>query len=171
MNQALKLLILLLWCGSAYSQVDPPNYNFSVDKFKIFMPGSELSQIQKVYGQGEITSKKSPYITYKFYVDHLRYKFIVLVQTQDKKVSDFHARLPHYFLHDVFLQSLYNRIGPQDKYKKTEESAVYIWNNKEGNKHVYSGACTITCFPIFYSVYPSQSEKIINYKPIIKSLL
>ena len=24
----------------------------------------------------------------------------------------------------------------------------YIWKNKDGNKYIYSGACTITCFPI-----------------------
>lgn len=84
---------------------------------------------------------------------------------------DFYAKLPSYFLHDIFLQSLVNRYGKQNSYVKKERSAVYIWNNIEGNKHYYSGSCTITCFPVFYSVIAlTPTEAIKDYRPLIETL-
>ena len=41
--------------------------------------------------------------------------------------------------------------------KKTGEEAFYVWETAE-LKHVYSAACTITCFPIFYSVQLSKPK-------------
>ena len=41
---------------------------------------------------------------YRFYVDQIRYKFPVFVQLDQGKALDFYAKLPSYFLHDVFHQ-------------------------------------------------------------------
>ena len=135
-----------------YAKVDPPNYDFSLDKFQIFMPGQTLAKIQASYPSKELVLQNGEFKTYKFYVEHIRYRFPILVQFKADKVTDFHARLPTYFLHDLFHQALINRYGKQDQYKNKKEQSIYIWNNQNGNKHYYVGACTITCFPIFYAV-------------------
>lgn len=122
------------------------------------MPGKKLSDIEKEYKTKELVFNDGAFKTYKFYVEHIRYRFPIFVQFKGEEVTDFHARLPAYFLHDVFHQSLINRLGNQDSYKKVEEQAVYIWNNKQGMKHVYSGGCSITCFPIYYAVRPVEHQ-------------
>ncbi len=143
------------------AKVEAPNYNFSVDTLSDFSPGTTVESIEKKYGKGSVERNVRGTQTLKFFVSHIRYKFPVLVQVNEGKVIDMYARLPSYFLHDVFLQSLVNRIGKQTSYKKTGEHAHYVWVTKD-LRHIYDGACTITCFPIFYSV-----EKIESPSPSI----
>lgn len=151
----LKLLIILpclfIMFQPLNAKVEAPNYNFSLDSLSDFYPDKPASSLEGKYGKPEEMSSEGGVKTLKFYVAHIRYKFPVIVQVQDGTIIDFFARLPNYFLHDVFFQSLVNRYGKQTTYKKTGEEAYYIWD-KEKLKHVYSAACTITCFPIFYSV-------------------
>jgi hypothetical protein len=151
----LKLILILPWLiiinQPLNAKVEAPNYNFSVDTLQDFAPGNTLDAIEKKYGKGELERSSGDVRTIKFFVSHIRYKFPVLVQLQENKVLDMYARLPAYFLHDVFLQSVVNRLGKQTTYKKTGEHAHYVWENKE-TRTIYDGACTITCFPIFYAV-------------------
>lgn len=147
------------------AKVEKPNYNFSVDTLEDFVPGKKIEELQKKYGKSETMSESGGILTLKFYVAHIRYKFPVLVQAKDGIVLDNFARLPSYFLHDVFFQSLVNRMGKQTSYKKVGEEAVYKWKKGE-TEHVYSAACTITCFPIFYSVMPVSPE----HKPILTQM-
>lgn len=130
------------------------------------MPGKTLKEIQDKYGKGEVENITSNPNVYKFYVAHIRYKFPIWVQFQNGVATDFFAKLPSYFLHDIFHQSLINRYGKQQQYKKIEEQAVYIWNDVKGLEMTYSGACTITCFPIFFNV--TRKEK--NPTPIFETL-
>ncbi len=169
MKDFLAILFILI-CAPVQALVEAPNYDFSVDKFQEFMPGNEIAPLLKKYSP-EVVGKDKEATTYKFYVAHIRYKFVTLVQVVDSKITDFHARLPHYFLHDVFHQSLINRYGLQDKYKKNEESALYIWENKKGINHVYSGACTITCFPIFYSAYDAKTKFKSSFTLLMKKMV
>jgi hypothetical protein len=145
------------------AKVEPPNYNFSLETLADFFPEKKIEDIEKKYGKAETTGNKNGVLTQKFYVAQIRYKFPVIVQVKDGKVLDFFAKLPSYFLHDIFFQSLVNRIGKQKDYKKVGEEAVYGWE-KDALKHVYSATCTITCFPIFYTVFPSSTN---GFKPLI----
>ena len=154
--------------NSAICKVDPPNYDFSVDKFQDFMPDKRIADIEKKYKGKEVIFKSGAFVSYKFYIEHVRYRFPIIVQSISGVVTDFHARLPHYFLHDVFHQSLINRLGKQDFYKKSEESALYIWKNNKNIKHIYSGTCTITCFPIFYAVKKVEHKYGGSYKSLIE---
>jgi len=138
------------------AKVEAPNYNFNLDTLSDFMPGKEIAEAEKKYGKPEEMNNIRGTLTKKFYVAQIRYKFPVLVQEQEGKILDMFARLPSYFLHDLFHQALINRMGKQTTYKKVGEEAVYTWNY-QGNTHVYSAACTITCFPIFYSVRPNDA--------------
>lgn len=147
------------------AKVEPPNYNFSLDTLQDFMPGKPNSELEKKYSKPELVEDKAGVQTLKYYVAQIRYKFPVIVQVKDGIVLDFFARLPNYFLHDVFFQSLINRHGKQTGYKKVGEEAVYIWN-KPPLKQVYSAACTITCFPIFYAVF-SEGQ---NTTPLLQQM-
>lgn len=149
------------------AKVEAANYNFSLDTLADFFPQKNRDDLEKKYGKAEVMSSKNGVETIKFYVAHIRYKFPVMVQTKDGKVLDFFAKLPSYFLHDIFFQSLVNRLGKQNAYKKVGEEAVYRWE-KDSLKHVYSAACTITCFPIFYTVFPAQNPP--GFKPLIETM-
>ena len=149
------------------AKVDPPNYNFSLETLEDFFPDKNLDDLQKKYGKPDQMGKQGQVETLRFFVAHIRYKFPVIVQVQQGKVLDFFAKLPSYFLHDVFFQSLVNRIGKQNSYKKMGEEAIYLWE-KDERKYVYSAACTITCFPIFYTVSPLKPQK--GFKPLIEIL-
>lgn len=132
------------------AKVEAPNYDFSVTTLEFFYPGKSLAEATAKFGKAEIVNTARGLKTHKFQVEQIRYKFPVLVQEKDGVIQDFFARLPSYFLHDVFFQSLVNKLGKQKTYKKTGEEAFYTWEDAE-NRFVYSAACTITCFPIFFS--------------------
>lgn len=135
------------------AKVEAPNYDFSIKTLNDFLPGQTVSDMSAKYGAPIEMSSKGEVKTLKFQVAHIRYKFPIILQTKGGVVQDFFARLPSYFLHDIFFQSLINKLGKQNFYKRTGEEAVYIWEQKD-LKHVYSASCTITCFPIFYAVQP-----------------
>lgn len=132
-------------------QIEPPNYNFSLDTLGDFYPGKKLEAIKQKYGKGEVEFDKGTAKIYKFYVSHVRYKFPVFVNIFQGESVAFFARLPSYFLHDVFHQSLINRYGKQDEYSKVGNSANYTWMNKNNLKLIYQGQCTLTCFPMYLS--------------------
>jgi len=139
------------------AKVDPPNYEFKLESLDVFLPEKKISDLDPKFGKGELVHEINKVKTHKFKLTEKRYIIQMLVQEKDGTIHDMFARLPSYFLHDVFLQSLVNKLGKQTSYKKIGEEAYYTWiiNNL---KHVYSAACTITCFPIFYSVEPTESK-------------
>lgn len=140
---------LIAW-APLNAQVEPPNYDFSLDALAVFYPGQNLQAMTQEHGEGELMEKKGKTRLYKFYIAHIRYKFPVFVQVnQNDQAVDFFARLPTYFLHDIFHQSLINRYGAQQRYFLQENNAVYKWTELENMQLTYSGTCTITCFPIY----------------------
>jgi len=163
------LFILIVNLPAVISaKVDPPNYDFSLDALAVFKPDQDLETIKKKYPGGEEISSQGSVSVWRFYVAHIRYKFPVWVQLKNGKVLDSFATLPSYFLHDVFHQSIINRYGKQDSYYKKEENAVYSWEKKTDIKMVYSGSCTITCFPLYFSmIIKSPPTDMENYKPLI----
>lgn len=160
-----KLFVVSILLGSsvlvnrAFSKVDPPNYDFSLDKLDPFTPGKTYDSLVKLKGKGETIEDNGELKVYRFEVSHVRYKFPVFVQVKKEIITDFYARFPTYFLHDIFHQSLINRFGPQDKYHRQLNDAVYVWNNAKGNKIIYSGACTVTCFPNYVSFMKVEKKK------------
>lgn len=170
--QLFILIIVLqvpIWVNQAIAEVDPPNYEFSLDSLSVFYPGSTMAQMEEAHGKGELIKDAGEVKTYRFYVAQIRYKFPVFVQIYRNKSLDFFAKLPSYFLHDVFHQSMINRYGKQETFYKKEGTALYIWNNEEGTKFTYAGTCTITCFPIYLSGTYASNEN--NELPSFQSLL
>jgi hypothetical protein len=159
--QTLLLTILpcfLMMFQPLNAKVEKPNYDFSLDTFNDFQPQKKIGDLNSKYGPALEMNALSKMKTQKFNITHIQYKFPILVQERDGVVHDFFARLPSYFLHDLFLQSLVNRLGKQNSYKRTGEEAYYTWE-VDKLRHVYSAACTITCFPIFYSVAPVETKE------------
>lgn len=144
-----------------HAKVDPKNYDFSTDTLKDFFPGSALSELEKKYGKAELMKPKGDPQMLRFWVSQIRYKFPVIVQIQDGKVLDMFARLPSYFLHDIFHQSLINRWGKQSHYKRVDEEAYYRWESDELTLH-YSASCTITCFPIYFSAAEKKKRDFLT---------
>tara|TARA_Y100000768_G_scaffold209963_1_gene158157 strand:- start:31810 stop:32232 length:423 start_codon:yes stop_codon:yes gene_type:complete len=134
------------------------------------MPGKSLEDIQKSYPDKKLKMTHGAYKTYQFSVEHIRYKFPIFVQTKAGVVTDFFARLPAYFLHDIFHQSLINRYGDQDVYKKVEDQAYYLWKNEKGLKHIYYGACSITCFPVHYAVESTKDKHTGDYQTVFERM-
>ena len=168
----LIIVAILFVVNNSHGKVDPPNYNFSLDALKVFTPKSSVKALIAKYGKGELVEDQSGIKTLKYYVAHIRYKFPVYVQVKDDEVLDFFAKLPTYFLHDIFHQSLINRFGKQDTYFKKEANALYQWNNEKGVKYIYSGACSITCFPVYYSgVIAVPDAGLLGYKPLIEKFM
>lgn len=159
-----------IFVNRAHSVVDPANYNFSLDQLAVFKPGTDIKQAIEKYGQAEVLDEKNQTKTLRFYVAHIRYKFAVLVRIANEKVIDYHARLPAYFLHDVFHQSLLNRYGKQSLYRFNNGTALYLWDNKDGVNYIYNGTCTITCFPTYLSAFPKEPP-FPGYKPLFEELV
>ena len=98
--------------------------------------------------------------------------FFLLAQVYNGQVVDFFTRLPSYFLHDAFHQALINRYGQQTSYILKDRHAFYQWLKQPGVVHSYGAACSLTCFPRYYSVHPaSPPPDLANYRPILHRLL
>lgn len=147
-------LLILLWptITITHAEIEPPNYNFSLDTLSNFYPGKTLDSIKGKYKKVSLEFDKGNSKIYKTYVSHIRYKFPVFFRVYEEKSVAMFARLPSYFLHDVFHQSLINRYGKQDQYNKVGNAATYIWDNKDNLKITYQGQCTITCFPMYIAI-------------------
>jgi hypothetical protein len=168
----IKIVILALFVTSLNGAIDPPNYDFSMDSLSGFMPGNMLEAVESKYGKAEQVGRQADLILHRVYVSHQRYKIPVYVQTYNGKILDFAARLPSYFLHDVFHQSLINRFRKQDKFFNRDKTAIYYWNDREGTDITYSGACTITCFPIFVAAkMTNPPPTLIDYRSITQQLV
>ena len=151
-----KILCLLLLTQylTAFGQESPPaqkevpNYDFSLENLKTFFPSSTRAAIERVAGKGTLIKTNGDFVIRKYYVAQLRYKFPVFVQFYQNQSIEFFARLPTYFLHDLFHQALINRYGNQDQYVRLENSALYVWKNAENNLIIYNGMCTQRAFPV-----------------------
>lgn len=145
------LLLISLFPTKSFGQIEPPNYNFSLDTLGDFYPGKKFEGMKIKYGQGELEFDRGPSKIYKFYITHIRYKFPIFVKIYQGESVGFFARLPSYFLHYVFHQSLINRYGKQDEYSKVGNAANYTWSNEKNLKLIYQGQCVLTCFPMYLS--------------------
>lgn len=139
---------------------------FNIDDLNAFEPGKKLSDIPSKFGTGENIKIQRALEIKKFTMIHEAYVFPIWVQYFNEIIIDYYTRLPSYFLHDTFHQSLINRYGNQNIYTLKDSTAVYTWENEQ-TKRIYSGGCTITCYPIFYAVINKTPNKIpTTYKPL-----
>jgi len=153
-------LVLLLMTNPTQSKIEPPNYNFSLDRLAVFYPKSPVEKMSELHGEPEVYLTEGSRKILRFSIKHERYNFPVFVEVENNISVSFFTSLPTYFLHDLFHQSLINRYGPQQKFTHLEGKSVYQWTLPE-MKLIYAGTCTITCFPLYFAV-SSESEKLIK---------
>lgn len=154
----LKLTLIPLLIIAIQAKVDPPNYNFSLEKLAPFAPESSFEEIKTLYPKYEKVTLKGGVQAFKVYVEHDRYRFPLYFQVSGDSVTNYYARLPQYFLLNIFHQTLFVKYGLQDTFKKLDEHAVYLWKNAEGRRILMVGECTITCFPNFIAEYKSLNS-------------
>lgn len=153
----IAVIVFFLLSHDAHSKVIPPNYDFSMDTLADFFPNKDQATLESKYGKGEVLRDDGQVKMVRFMVAQIRYVFPVVVQLAQGKVVDMHARLPSYFLHDIFHHSLIKRWGPQQTHQRVDEEAFYEWKNSEQIIR-YGATCTITCFPTYLSVQPSAEK-------------
>ena len=165
------LLSILCLVNTGFPQVTPPNYKFTLDKFNPVLPNKDLEGVEKAFGKGKQLFKNEEFTTLKWQMKHQQYHFPIIAQVYKKKIVDFHATLPSYFLHNIFHQSLITRYGKQSLYKRLNQHALYIWRKPEYNIF-YMAACTVTCFPVYLSVVRGKiPEEAYSYRPLIERMV
>lgn len=157
----------MIFVNTAKAEIKPIDYNFTFEKFSSIMPGKKISEIDPKYKLTLINNTNNV-LLYKFEVVHQQYHFPVFVQIKNDIIIDFMARLPSYFLHDVFHQSLINRYGKQDKFTSRNNHSFYYWENKNDMNITYNGACTITCFPIFLHMISAKEQTLLKESLLTK---
>ncbi len=150
--------------------VTPQNYNFSLDNLAPYYPNQKFSELIKTKKGAELIRENGETKLYRFYVAQLRYKFPVFVQVQNDTILDTFAKLPTYFLHDLFHQSLIDRYGQQNYYKKKEMSALYRWDKLPDFTITYLGSCTITCFPQYLSIATKKQQDFKTLPDLINGI-
>ena len=163
---------LITFVNDSFSEVRAPQDHFMLEQLAPFFPGKSFSDIPDRWGKPKLMGRKGGVSLFRFKISHNHYRFPLMVQVYNNKVVDFFASLPSYFLHDVFHQSLINRYGKQSTYIRKDKQAYYEWKTKQGLLHSYAGACSITCFPIYYSVYPQTPPPgLPGYQTIFETML
>jgi len=149
--------VICVFSLSTYAQVKAPNYDFSLQTIDQFTPGKSLKVILKKYPKTQVLKAGE---LFKTYISHDVYRFPIFFKTEGELVQSSFARLPTFFLHDLFHRDLIKRYGKQDLYKKVDRAAIYVWKNEKGLKVTYKGECTITCFPSYLSFEKKETKGI-----------
>ncbi len=167
----LIIALIFLNIQLAQSKVTTPNFDFKLSNLDQYLPGSKKQDIDKNNTTGKHQFGGGRGSIWKYQVKHQRYFFEMYIQFQDDVVTDFYVMLPSYFLHDIFHQSLITQFGMQDKFLNENEHSIYVWSKVKGMRIFYEAACTIQCFPIYYSVIGLDIVKTMNgFTPIIEAL-
>lgn len=152
-----------------HAAVKPAQEYFNLDTLKPFYPGINFLESDLSKYNGRLIKTQNQTKMYRLDMKHANYAFPIFLQVQQDRVVDLYVTLPTYFLHDVFHQSLINRYGKQDRYQLLNGTAYYVWEKNPQQTIHYSATCTITCFPIFFTIFNS-SVLTSPEKPLIKEL-
>ena len=158
MKIILSAAFLLVPPPALWGEATGPDHNFSLDQLQVFYPGNSLENISRQHGKGTLYAPDLR----RFLISHRRYRFPLFLQSAQDRSVGLMASLPTYFLHDTFHQGLIDRYGKQDQYLKRENSALFVWNHRDGIKIIYSAQCTLTCFPNYLLVINPQSSNLLK---------
>lgn len=160
MNTVKFLSVMALFLGLSpliHAEITPPNFDFTIKTLEPFFPGSTLAKIKEDKAiTSDIYEDKGNQKIVKIRFKREKYALDIFVQTKDEKVTDMFVRMPQHFNHDIFLTELQKNYKKQDKFIRKDMSALYVWMNQGGNKIIYHGSCSISCFPMFIEVVSSD---------------
>lgn len=164
------VFLFLILTHNAFTKVTPPNYNFSLKQLSIFFPGEKLAIVSKSYKNPILLSDIGEDILYqKYKIIHPNYTFHIYVQSKSGIILDFFAKLPSYFAHNLFHQSIIDKFGKQNSFSNKDSTSIYKWKLKNNIELIYSGACTITCFTIYITA--KSTDKKIEFTPMLDKLV
>ena len=160
----MALGVFLLLSLTVAAEVKAPNYDFKIEQLQDFMPGQKRASLDQQF-PGTTLQAQDLYLWKKYVITKGNYQVRVFTQFLNGKVADLFTPLPSYFSHDVFLQGLIRLLGPAEKIDRRGEDAIYFWK-KDKLHHIYAAACTITCFPVYYTVIDRQQTDLPPYQPL-----
>ena len=163
-----KLLILLFSLNTFAQESIFPQFDFT--QLTSFAPGKKVGEIPKSFGAPiQLEIKNAQEVKLYTIKNKDGYDYPIIIQHVDNEILDFYVRPPSYLLHDFFHRDLIKRYGKQNEYYFENGTGYYIWSNNEVDIY-YSGECTITCFPVFYSQVAAKTKLPPTYKSIGKIL-
>ena len=168
-REALKFLLLtcllLSFSTPVFTEIKPPNYDFTFDSLGPFLPGGTLEKIKTDKTiQSDIFEDNGNLKILRFKLKRANYHLDIYTQIKDDKIIDMFVRLPQHFIHDIFLADLQKKYKKQDKYVQKDMNALYVWLNRDNNNIIYHGSCSITCFPMFVEVVSTDKTVVPLYK-------
>jgi len=163
-----KLLFFLFSLNSYAQESIFPQFDFT--KITSFLPGKKVSEIPKTFGDPiELELKDAQKVKLFTIKNNDSYTYPLIIQHVDDEILDFYVRPPSYLLHDFFHRDLIKLYGNQNEYYLQNGTGYYIWSTSNVDIY-YSGECTITCFPVFYSQVATKNKLPATYKSIGKIL-
>ncbi len=155
----------------AKAEIKSPNYDFNLATIEPFFPGKSLEEAKKDKAiKSDIFEDNGSIKIWRLKLNKTTYILDIYVQVKDEKITDMFVRLPQHFSHDQVLRDLQTRYKKQDKYIHKDMSALYLWNEKEGNNIIYHGSCSISCFPMFLEVVSSDKTVTPLYQKLNEAL-
>ena len=168
----MRVLFALLFSLSAICQtspVDDPVYpQFEFGQLAPFQVGKLVSDIPVQFKPVEINLKNALKIN-RYELSHLGYKFPIFVQFAETIILDLFVRLPSYLLHDFFINLLLIITECSKNISSKIRLRFTLWTTNEV-KRVYSGGCTISCFPIFYTEINNSENRPADYRSLYQLL-
>ncbi len=144
----------------------------TLDSLQDFTIGNAFNNELKEKSEVLLFDKKSNITLYFLPIRTKSFHLNVTYQLQGDILLDFFVSFPSYLLHDEVFTSLWGRYGKQDEYLLNDATAVYRWHKKANENMVYVASCSITCFPVYWTVFDSNRfDAKSKEKPIFQQLL
>ena len=161
----LFIITLVSFSLPVFAEIKPPNYDFTFDSLKPFLPGGKFANLKSDKTiQSDIFENNGNLKIFRIKLKRANYNIDVYIQTREDIIIDMYVRLPQHFIHDIFLADLQKKYKKQDKYVQKDMNALYVWINREGNNIIYQGSCSITCFPMFIEVVGTDKSVVPFYQ-------
>jgi hypothetical protein len=155
---SLLLPHLLSLIFSIHAEITPPNYDFTLKSIDNFTPGKNIEEVKKENPKFDVFSDNGSQKILRFKLKRTNYTLDLYTQVKKDIITDVFVRLPQFFIHDLFLADLQKKWKKQDRFVRHDRTAVYVWLNKDNTNIVYSGSCSITCFPLFLEIVSTDKS-------------
>lgn len=159
MLKHILLISVLFFSSYAFAeQKDLAAYTLVIESLKNFSPGSAIKMIQEEYGKGREYFRDGDDSIYRFILPGKKFNVTLFVRFKGDVATALWASLPTHLQHHLFHQALIAKHGKQDRYFKKENSGVYIWERDKNTRLIYSGQCTLFCFPLYLAIFSKEQE-------------
>jgi hypothetical protein len=153
-----------------HASISTPNYEFTIKTLENFLPSKPSESLKKENPKFDIIEDNGENKTLRFNFKTKNYSLDIYTQIKKDTIVDTYVRLPQYFNHDLFLKELQTKWKKQDKYFRKDQSAYFVWKNRDQMNILYMGSCSITCFPMFIEFTNLDKNQETFYSKFNKAL-